>query len=200
MKKYFSVALLTICATNTAHAAMEGLSGCLVSNVSLTNPTTGCAQSNNTITCNGIKYYDCTQCEDGYTLGSATVTDPLNSSKTYTYGNCTKDFSGNPIPTQECPDECPSTTEWTETTRFREAICVGSLLARSCSYRCIQGYYMGELGCVRCPSSGGVYGTTAAAGATSITECYMPAGTTLPFSDDAGSGTSTFTSDCYYSE
>lgn len=200
MKKYFSVAMLTICAANTAHALTVLPSACLVSNIELTNPTTGCTRSITTINCGGVNYYDCTSCESGYTLGQATVTDPQNSSQTYTYGNCTKDFSGGVIETTECPEECPSTTEWTETTRNREAICNGSLLNKSCSYRCIKGYYQGELICTRCPSSGGIYGTTAAAGATSITECYIPAGTTRSFSDDTGSGTEKFTSNCYYSE
>lgn len=77
--------------------------------------------------------------------------------------------------------------------------------------KCEQGYYgtpshdfgleIGDTGscsgtCTRCPASGGVYGTTAAAGATSITECYIPSGTT--FSDDTGSGT--YTNACYYTE
>ena len=49
-------------------------------------------------------------------------------------------------------------------------------------------------GCYRCPSSGGVYGTTAGPGATSVTECYIPSGNT--FSDDSGSGE--YSGDCYY--
>ena len=49
--------------------------------------------------------------------------------------------------------------------------------------------------CSRCPSSGGVYGTTASTGATAITQCYLPSGT--EFSDDTGSGT--YTGNCYYS-
>lgn len=49
-------------------------------------------------------------------------------------------------------------------------------------------------GCYRCPSSGGVYGTTAGPGATSVTECFIPSGNT--FSDDSGSGE--YSGDCYY--
>lgn len=49
--------------------------------------------------------------------------------------------------------------------------------------------------CTRCPASGGVYGTTASSGATSITECYIPTGTSL--SDTTG--TYQFTGNCYYS-
>lgn len=75
---------------------------------------------------------------------------------------------------------------------------------------CNKGYYMYDASqsssggvtigktyeCRRCPSSGGVYGTTSAAGAESITECYLPSGTT---GSDA-TGSFTYTSNCYYSE
>lgn len=61
---------------------------------------------------------------------------------------------------------------------------------------CNKGYYASGSACVRCPSSGGIYGTTLGTGAKSITECYMPAGTV--FTDTTGSGV--FVGDCYYSE
>ncbi|MDE6481505.1 MAG: hypothetical protein K2L25_01645 [Alphaproteobacteria bacterium] len=68
------------------------------------------------------------------------------------------------------------------------------------AYRCAVGYYgtstNGTSGCTRCPASGGVYGTTADAGATSITACYIPSGTS--FSDGSGSGT--YTGNCYYTK
>lgn len=68
------------------------------------------------------------------------------------------------------------------------------------TYKCAVGYYgspnNASSGCTRCPASGGVYGTTAAAGATSITKCYLPSGTV--FSDAAGSGE--YTGNCYYVE
>lgn len=77
------------------------------------------------------------------------------------------------------------------------------------SCKCEKGYYGTPMAnilggacsgtCTRCPSSGGVYGTTASSGATSITECYIPSGTTRTFSDSVGSGTETITSNCYYS-
>ncbi len=200
MKKYVSVAIFAMMSIPCYGALSENLTpvSCSV-NFLVSDLPTGCADASRVIRCSTATYYDCTACDDGYTLGSSSVVD---GSTTYTYGTCTNDFSGVPIPIPECPDECPSTTEWTATTRFREAICVssGSLFDKSCSYRCIKGYYMGELGCVQCPSSGGIYGTTAAAGATSITECYIPAGTTRSFSDGTGAGTEKFTSNCYYSE
>lgn len=63
--------------------------------------------------------------------------------------------------------------------------------------QCDVGYYQSStrpFACEPCPSSGGIYGTTAAVGATSITECYLPAG--REFSDATGSGI--YTDDCYY--
>ena len=92
----------------------------------------------------------------------------------------------------------------TTTTGFNSASCLATY-----SCECEQGYYgtpstivaiancSGT--CTRCPSSNGVYGTTASSGATSITECYIPSGTSYSFSDTIGSGTATIQSDCYYS-
>ncbi|MDE6250537.1 MAG: hypothetical protein K2M34_02800 [Alphaproteobacteria bacterium] len=62
-------------------------------------------------------------------------------------------------------------------------------------YRCVSGYYgspsNATSGCTQCPTPG-----TSANGATSITSCYIPSGTT--FSDTSGSGT--YTANCYYSQ
>ena len=55
---------------------------------------------------------------------------------------------------------------------------------------CNAGYYLSGGLCLTCPSGG-----TSAAGATSITSCYLPSGTTG--SDSTGSYT--YTSNCYYS-
>jgi len=71
------------------------------------------------------------------------------------------------------------------------ATCAGG---NGSTFSCAKGYYKDGTVCARCPSSGGIYGTTASTGATSITSCYLPSGTT--FSDSTGSGT--YTSDCYY--
>lgn len=77
-------------------------------------------------------------------------------------------------------------------------------LATSAEVVCDTGYYgtptytyterYGDYfaGCYPCPSSG----TTAAPGATSITECYIPSGNT--FADDSGSGE--YSGDCYYTK
>lgn len=64
------------------------------------------------------------------------------------------------------------------------------------TFTCARGYYKDGNKCTRCPSSDGVYGTTALSGATSITQCYIPSGSQM--SDNTG--TYTYTSNCYYSE
>lgn len=74
---------------------------------------------------------------------------------------------------------------------------------QSTKYRCDAGYYgtasysqlTGYRGCTRCPSSGGVYGTSTAGNGTEITSCYIP--TTSTLTDDTGSYQ--YTSNCYYS-
>ncbi|MDE6481257.1 MAG: hypothetical protein K2L25_00315 [Alphaproteobacteria bacterium] len=60
--------------------------------------------------------------------------------------------------------------------------------------RCKVGYYLENESCKRCPSSGGVYGTTVNHNAGDITSCYIPSGTT--FSDTSGNGV--YEGDCYY--
>lgn len=60
---------------------------------------------------------------------------------------------------------------------------------------CKPGYYLSYGDCVRCPSSGGVYGTTVDNNTGGITSCYLPSGTTG--SDSTGSYT--ITGSCYYS-
>lgn len=57
------------------------------------------------------------------------------------------------------------------------------------------GYTDSFTGCTRCPSSGGVYGTSAA-GSTAITDCYIPAGD-ISWTDDTG--TYVCGEDSYYS-
>lgn len=96
--------------------------------------------------------------------------------------------------TPTCPDECPNTL-WTSVSGQNYQVrCKTTAIKASCEYQCKKGYYGSGQSCTRCPSSGGVYGTTAVAGATAITACYLPSGTA--FNDTTGSGT--YTDDCYY--
>lgn len=96
--------------------------------------------------------------------------------------------------TPTCPDECPNSL-WTSVSGQNYQVrCKTTAIKASCEYQCKKGYYGSGQSCTRCPSSGGVYGTTAVAGAIAITACYLPSGTA--FSDTTGSGT--YTDDCYY--
>ena len=68
-------------------------------------------------------------------------------------------------------------------------------------YGCAAGYYTtaatpsATMTCTRCPSSGGIYGTSEI-GNTSITGCYIPNGTSY----NDGTGDVTLSSDCYYTK
>lgn len=126
-------------------------------------------------------------------LGEATCC--RRSSETCADAGCSDtDLPIVPIEPPTCPYKCPDTL-WTNVSGQNYQIrCKKTGLKASCEYQCKQGYYGSGQSCTRCPSSGGVYGTTALAGATAITKCYLPSGTA--FSDTTGSGT--YTDKCYY--
>ena len=74
------------------------------------------------------------------------------------------------------------------------AECVGDLCVRRKNYRCVAGAYgspsaSNKTACAPCPSPG-----TSAAGSTSQSDCYIPAGTT----GSDNTGTYKYTSNCYY--
>ena len=68
-------------------------------------------------------------------------------------------------------------------------------------YGCAAGFYTtattpnATMTCTRCPSSGGIYGTSEI-GNTSITGCYIPNGTSY----NDGTGNVTLSGDCYYTK
>jgi len=62
---------------------------------------------------------------------------------------------------------------------------------------CKPGYYLNGTSCIRCPASGGIYGTTVDKNTGDITSCYLPLSGTS-FSDLTGSGV--YTGNCYYSK
>lgn len=125
----------------------------------------------------------CTMCKSGATITRATFQIATNCTASYYY----------------CACSC-STTGWTagNTGYEKRTVCNTTTCATSTEYRCAVGYYgastNGTSGCSRCPASGGVYGTTASAGSTSITACYIPSGSA--FSDGTGAGT--YTGNCFY--
>lgn len=137
--------------------------------------------------------------------GNTTCT---NTSQCYDgfYCKFTTGSTGICTPYPDCSSGCPNcdTTTWTAHSDGYQKRTVATcnttycICSKNTEYRCATGYYgtstNGISGCTRCPSSGGVYGITASSGAKSITECYLPAGTTG--SDNTGSFT--YTGNCYY--
>lgn len=130
----------------------------------------------------------CTKCPDGKTSSpGATMAS-----------QCTDEGNlGDTISCIGCPTQSLS---WTAAADGYQARCVIS----TCEVRCASGYYGSASintknstmsGCNLCPTSGGVAGNSAA-GSTSITGCYIPSGTS--FTD--GTGTFSYTSNCYWSE
>jgi len=183
MKK---ISLILLAAAWGGNAYALGLTKCFI-NESSTNCLT-CGTVKRQILCPNQTYCDCATCPNGETPILQTVT--ISTSESYTYGECK--ISIKPV---SCPTECPDTT-WSDVTgQNYQARCDGNLISPACEYQCKIGYYGTGTSCTRCPSSGGVYGTTSGAGATKITECFLPAGTA--FSDTTGSGT--YTENCYYS-
>ena len=121
-------------------------------------------------------------------------------------GKCVKDPGGGitpPTPTLCTPENCkPLTTGWgscgSGANSYVEceatAECRGSLCVRGQNYRCVAGAYgnpsaSNKTACTPCPSPG-----TSAAGSTSQSDCYIPAGTT----GSDSTGTYKYTSNCYY--
>ena len=152
-----------------------------------------CYKSGSGSTSTTYVYSPCTSCSPGYTLTYVAISQCGLTNKIFKAcdcicSNCTSDTTYTAAGTgyqkkinRQC--ECGSGTATCKTTTV---------------YQCAVGYYghstNGTSGCTRCPSSGGVYGTTAAAGSTAITSCYIPSGSS--FSDGTGSGT--YTGNCYY--
>ena len=135
--------------------------------------------------------FSCTSCDAGYELTQQAASVP-GCSNEILFNVCRKSCDGT------CSD-C-TTSAWTAgNTGYQKrtyascntATCV---CTKTAQYRCAAGYYgtssNGTSGCSRCPSNG-----SSTAGATAITSCYLPSGTTG--SDSTGSYT--YTSNCYYS-
>lgn len=185
MKKLSVFIIITLLST-TAHAAK----------CTIAQPYAGtcdsCKTTKRKITCPTATYCDCASCEIGL-LVSNTV--QISSTESYTYNSCGGGLI--PMPSGECPDECPD-TNWTNVSgKNYQARCDNSnSISPTCQYRCKIGYYGTGTSCTRCPYENGIYGTTATLGATAKTECYIPSGTS--FSDSTGSGI--YSGNSYYCE
>lgn len=191
----YAMAVMTLTCTTTTCSSSTITESAPSSSYS-TSSTNTCYK--NSSTGQILQITDHTACMTGYELTSTSYTS-TTCDTIYSYDICTKACDGT------CSD-CTSGS-WTDgntgyqqrtkkTCNTSTCVCFSST-----EYRCASGYYgsssNGTSGCTRCPSSGGVYGTSAA-GSTAITSCYLPSGTTVSFSDSTGSGTATYTSDCYY--
>lgn len=102
---------------------------------------------------------------------------------------------------QYCTCSCPENweTKYNGIERGTKYTCdMGECVIDGSTWRCATGYYGTPMsdssGCTRCPATDGIYGTTNGPGATTATQCYIPAGT--QFNDNSGSGT--YTANCYY--
>lgn len=139
---------------------------------------TNCSVSPHTCSCTGqTTTYACADGYYGSPTNNLTGCTPCPDNATCTYGsNTTFTCNLNYLKTDDSCIPCPTNGVYT---------CAGTTLV------CAKGYYRNGNTCNRCPSSGGVYGTTASptfsSGATSITECYIPADTTMYGSDTSGS-------------
>lgn len=103
----------------------------------------------------------CNTCTSGYISKLTTVTTPFGC--TVQAKRCVKDDgSGGVDPSEDCPSECPSTSEWTPMGNNKEGKCVilipgfGEPSEASCAVRCVEGSYntgTDSLNCVDCPEN-----------------------------------------------
>ena len=191
--KFMPIALYAVLSCNAGYAAVcTKLSSCstwaeggmqIGSDVTACSPNISCYSSPYGV----VKKQTCSSCTSPKVLTEHVSSVSGCDTDIRTYYNC------------ECPSECKTTSWSSHSTGYeKKTTCDTSTCSVTTSYRCAVGYYGGSTngasGCARCPASGGVYGTTASAGSTSITSCYLPSGTS--FSDSTGSGT--YTGNCYY--
>ena len=102
-------------------------------------------------------YYvkSCTSCPTGYTLSITPVKSNYATACTVKFKNCVEVGGGTTV---ECPDACPSETEYRPTTLNREAICEKTATSATCKYRCQDGFYNIAPGrvlpnCARCAAN-----------------------------------------------
>ena len=137
------------------------------------------------------EYKSCKTCPPGFTRKAMTA-NTGDECGTLTWYTCVTECDGT------C-DNCYSTT-WTRGVYNIESRTVATCNTQTCvctkktERRCSAGYYgtvalVSSSACTQCPSPG-----TSAAGSTSQSDCYIPAGTT----GSDSTGTYKYTSNCYY--
>lgn len=164
--------------------------------------TTKCFKQNNASVY--LRYKDCNTCKSNATKTTQGLSDALGYSEVCTgVTTVTRNVC-------DCGTQCDSIycnmwwTSWsTVKTGYQERTKSACSPSTNCKcsviesdWRCDAGYYgtakydlvasggYGYSGCTRCPSSGGVYGTSAA-GSTEKTSCYIPAGD-ISWTDSTG--------------
>lgn len=187
-KSFFAVAIIgCIACHNAVYAAECVANACDPDDLGYMdiNPfaSNNCSNPGATCYC-GERVLSCPFCSSGYTRTQDSVALSSGGSAKYYY--CKENCTG-------CSN-CTSDTSWSSAgTGYEKKVtrtCNCNTCNTSTSYRCAAGYYgsssNGTSGCTRCPSSG-----NSAAGSTSATGCYITSG-----SD--GTGSFTYTQNCYY--
>jgi len=170
MKTFITIITATIMGIASAHAVvrvtcLEDLTSTLqIDNGKKTTMLAAYVSPN----CSSDPACACSLCAKS---GYCTCDDGYYAKVTYGTDNCFSDC--------DCSGVCPSNSTCTSAT----------------SFTCNKGHFKFGSTCAPCPPTGyGVGATTASTGATSMSECYIPAGTT---SSDT-TGTFQFTEKCYY--
>ena len=155
--------------SNTAGIVTKISAGTYSANCGIEPHTCSCKGQTTTYECADGYYGSPTDPRTGCTPCPDNATCPLGNNTTFT---CNSKY----LKTDDSCIPCPTIGVYS---------CSGATLI------CNKGYYRNGNSCSRCPSSGGVYGTTHApspfGGATSITDCYIPANTMMSGSDASGS-------------
>ena len=155
--------------SNTAGIVTKISAGTYSANCGIEPHTCSCKGQTTTYECADGYYGSPTDPRTGCTPCPDNATCPLGNNTTFT---CNSKY----LKTDDSCIPCPTIGVYS---------CSGATLI------CDKGYYRNGNSCSRCPSSGGVYGTTHApspfGGATSITDCYIPANTVMSGSDTSGS-------------
>lgn len=192
MKKYLTCMALTfvIMPYNATTLTIPGFGTC--------NPNGGTCPSDGTYT-NGKVYGHCTNgptcdCYNTDETGTPSITVDCECTDAGNYESIGYGCINGVY--QKCKSCSGSTGAWGahntgyEKRSVTACNCDGTKSTRT-EYRCAKGWFgsstNGTSGCTRCPSSGGVYGTTDAAGSDAITKCYLPVETSM--SDSTGTFT-----------